>query len=269
MNKEMMSKESVSDEMLLDVHATVARRTFDVDLNFTLAQGQVLSVMGPSGSGKSTLLAALAGTLALDRGRIRLGGKLLADAAQRQHVPPHQRSIGLLGQDPLLFPHLSVQDNIAFAARLHHPGAELARAEALTWLERLELTELAAQRPAALSGGQCQRVALARALAAHPQLLLLDEPFSSLDVEAAYDMRMLVREQLTESGTTAIIVSHDATDASTLADRLVMIDQGRIVQQGTVDGVLADPQNRFAGAVAASARWVCSNEQEHKDERAR
>lgn len=239
-------------EQLLDARVTVARSTFDVSMALSLSHDEILAVMGPSGSGKSTLLAALAGTIAIDSGYIRLGQRVLADQSKNNHVAPHQRGIGMLGQDALLFPHLSVQANIAFAARPHHSSTAAARGEAFTWLQRLELAELAEQRPASLSGGQRQRVALARALAAHPRLLLLDEPFSSLDVEAAHDMRMLVRDQLSQSGTAAIIVSHDATDASTLADRLVMLDQGRIVQEGTVNQVLTKPLTRFARAVAAS-----------------
>ncbi|HRA09853.1 MAG TPA: ABC transporter ATP-binding protein [Microbacteriaceae bacterium] len=238
---------------LLDAKLRVPRHSFDVELALSVREGEVLALMGPSGSGKSTALAALAGTVGIESGRIVLDGRVLADPGARVHVPPSKRAVGLLGQDPMLFPHMTVTENIAFAARPHHERAAGATEESKAWLERLELGELAAQHPAALSGGQRQRVALARALAARPRLLLLDEPFSSLDVEAAQDMRVLVGEQLARSGTTSILVSHDASDALALADRLVVIESGRIVQHGEISDVLAAPVTRFVAAVAASA----------------
>lgn len=244
---------SLRTNVLVDAELCVPRRAFAVELALSVREGEVLALMGPSGSGKSTVLAALAGTVSIESGRIVLGGDVLADADTRVHVPPNRRAVGLLGQEPMLFPHMTVTENIAFAARAHHERAVGASAEAASWLDRLELTELASARPAALSGGQCQRVALARALAARPRLLLLDEPFSSLDVEAAQDMRALVGEQLARSGTTSILVSHDASDALALADRLVVIESGRIVQHGGVAHVLAAPATRFVAAVAASA----------------
>nr|WP_274606845.1 ATP-binding cassette domain-containing protein [Microbacterium esteraromaticum] len=215
----------------------------------SLQPGEVVAVMGPSGAGKTTLLDALSGLTHLDAGRVEVDGVVLADA--RRHTPPSRRAIGLLGQDPLLFPHMTAVGNIAFAAR----SAGSSRAEAMTiaqeWMPRIGLADLGDRRPDQLSGGQRQRVALARALAARPRLLLLDEPFSSLDVQAAAQLRQVVGEHV--NGTTTVIVSHTLADAQSLAPRLVMLEDGRITQDGTLSDVLAAPATPFAGAVAATA----------------
>ena len=229
------------------------RTGFEVDVAFELSAGETLALMGPSGAGKSSIVHALAGTERLTSGRVVLGDPqhgLLADAATGTHLPPHARGVGLLGQEPRLFPHLSAVRNIAFAARARGARKGEALAEAEEWLERLGLGETAPKLPVELSGGQRQRIALARALAAAPRLLLVDEPFASLDVEAAADMRVLLREELQRTGTTAVVVSHSAVDAAELAHRLVVIERGRIVQQGSVRAVLAAPATRFVRAVA-------------------
>lgn len=231
----------------LDAHVVVARASLDVRLS--LEPGEVVAVMGPSGAGKTTLLDALSGLTRLDAGRVAIDGEVLADADR--HAPPSRRAIGLLGQDPLLFPHMSAARNIAFAAQ----SAGSSRAEAVAiaedWMPRIGLPELGARHPDQLSGGQRQRVALARALAARPRLLLLDEPFSSLDVQAAAQLRAVVKEQL--RGTTTIIVSHTLADAQSLAGRLVILEHGRITQEGPLTEVLASPRTPFTQAVAATA----------------
>ena len=244
----------------------VPRTGFDVNLELKVAAGETLALMGPSGAGKSSVLHAIAGTERITEGRIALmtsaenagaasdagGPFVLADSESRTHLPPHQRAIGMLGQDSRLFPHLTAHGNIAFGARAGGRAKRDASATATSWLERLGLAEVSKQRPEALSGGQRQRIALARALAASPRLLLIDEPFASLDVEAAADMRELVREELARTGTTALVVSHSAVDAAALAHRLVVIERGRVVQHGEVQNVLANPATRFVRAVAAT-----------------
>lgn len=231
----------------VDAHVVVAYAGLDVHL--TLAPGSVLAVMGPSGAGKTTLLDAIAGLTRLDAGHVDIDGDRLADATR--HTSPSRRAIGLLGQDPLLFPHMTAVRNIAFAARSAGSSRAEATAIAEEWMPRIGLRDLGDRRPDQLSGGQCQRVALARALAARPRLLLLDEPFSSLDVLAAAQLRDVVRDQL---NTTAIVVSHTLADAEALADRLLILEHGRITQQGDLPEVLASPATAFGAAVAASAR---------------
>lgn len=231
----------------LDAHVVVAHAGLDVQL--ALAPAEVLAIMGPSGAGKTTLLDAIAGLIRIDDGHIAIDGDALADA--RGHTPPSRRGIGLLGQDALLFPHMSAVGNIAFAARSAGCSRQEAADVAAEWMHRIGLAGLGDRHPTALSGGQRQRVALARALAARPRLLLLDEPFSSLDIEAAAQLREVVREQL--RGTTTILVSHGIADAVSLADRLLILEDGRITQQGAPAAVLQAPASTFAAAVAASA----------------
>lgn len=232
----------------LDAHVVVAHAGLDVRLS--LRPGDVLAVMGPSGAGKTTLLDALAGLTRLDDGHVGIDGDRLADAAR--HTAPSRRAIGLLGQDPLLFPHMSAVGNIAFAARSAGASRADAVAVAEAWMPRIGLPDLGDRRPDQLSGGQRQRVALARALAARPRLLLLDEPFSSLDVLAAAQLRQVVREQL--HGTTTIVVSHTVADAHALADRLLILEHGHATHEGPLNDILAAPSTPFARAVATSAQ---------------
>ncbi|GAA1414801.1 hypothetical protein AUR04nite_17700 [Glutamicibacter uratoxydans] len=236
--------------MSLDVELSVARSAFAVQAKFTVPAGRTLAIMGPSGAGKSTIVQVIAGIEKLDAGRIELDGALLA--AGRHHLPPHRRQVGLLGQEAHLFPHLDAARNIAFGARAGGMSKQDAQQAASRWLERLGLGEVANHKPAALSGGQRQRIALARALAAKPKFLLIDEPFASLDVEAAVDMRQLVREELERSGTGAIVVSHSAADTQALADDLMVIERGKVIAYGEVEQVFAQPASRFVRAVVAT-----------------
>ena len=167
----------------LHVAATVAARRFDVE--FDVAAGEVLAVLGPNGAGKSTALHVIAGLLRPDTGVVRVGGRTLTDTAAGIQVATHDRRVGLLLQDPLLFPHLSVQANVEFAPRSRGAGRARARAAAERWLGEVGVSDLAGRKPGQLSGGQAQRVAIARALAAEPEVLLLDEPLAGLDVAVA------------------------------------------------------------------------------------
>lgn len=238
----------------LDAHVVVARRGFTLDTALRVDAGEVVAVMGPSGAGKSTLLGALAGLVRPTGGRILLGDALLDDGSRRAHVAPMHRGVVLLGQDPRLFPHLTALENVAFSLRVGGLRGARATADAATWLERVGLARAADRRPDRLSGGQQQRVALARALAAAPQALLLDEPLTSLDPETAADIRSVLAEQVRETGSTTIVVTHDAIDAVALADRLVIVEGGRIVQEGAVRSVLGAPATRFAAAIAGVNR---------------
>ncbi|MCW3492148.1 sulfate/molybdate ABC transporter ATP-binding protein [Microbacterium sp. SSM24] len=239
----------------LDARVVVERGAFRLDAAVSAAAGEVVAVMGPSGAGKSTLLGALAGLVDLGEGHIRLGDREL-DRAPRPRVrtTPSQRGIVLLGQEPRLFPHLTAHENVAFGLRVRGVAKPGALGEADEWLWRVGLDGMGDRRPAQLSGGQQQRVALARALATSPAALLLDEPLTSLDTETAADIRALLHHQLAATHTTAIVATHDAVDAVSLASSLVVLEDGRVTQSGPVRQVLAAPATRFAAAVAGLNR---------------
>jgi molybdate transport system ATP-binding protein len=235
----------------LDARVRVQRGAYTLDVALRARAGEIVAVMGPSGAGKSTLFDAIAGFVPLTVGQVRLDERTV-DAASGSRVAPQRRGIVLLGQEPRLFPHLSARENIAFGPRARGTAHAVARAEADAWLERVGLAGMGDRRPALLSGGQQQRVALARALATAPRLLLLDEPLTSLDPETAAGIRALLRAQLTETGTTALVATHYAVDAASLAGRLVVLEEGRITQEGDVQAVLDAPATPFVWAVAAT-----------------
>jgi molybdate transport system ATP-binding protein len=226
--------------------AAVAARGFDLSL--AVEPGETVAVLGPNGAGKSTLLALTAGLLRADSGRATLDDTVLFDTDGGEFLPAHNRGVSLLAQDALLFPHLSVEENVAFGPRSAGVPRAAARATARHWLGEVDALELAGRRPAQLSGGQAQRIAVARALASDPKLLLLDEPLSALDVSVAPALRRMLRRVLAER--TVLIVTHDVLDAYTLADRVVVVDGGRIVEQGATRDVLERPRSRFAAGLA-------------------
>jgi molybdate transport system ATP-binding protein len=235
----------------LDARVRVDRGAYALDVALQAAPGEIVAVMGPSGAGKSTLFDTIAGFVRLSGGHVRLDGRTV-DAASGPHVAPQHRGVVLLGQEPRLFPHLSAVENIAFGPRARGVPRAQARADAGVWLQRVGLAGMGSRRPALLSGGQQQRVALARALATAPRLLLLDEPLTSLDPETAADIRMLLGEGLRRTATTALIATHDAADAAGIAERLAVLESGRITQEGRVHDVLAAPATPFVAAVVAT-----------------
>jgi molybdate transport system ATP-binding protein len=223
----------------------------DVDLALEVASGETLAVLGPNGSGKSTALAVTAGLVTPDAGRVVLDGTVLTDVGPGRpgvRVAPHARRTALLGQEPLLFPHLDALENVAFGPRSTGTPRASARRDAQRWLDEVGVGELAARRPAQLSGGQAQRVAVARALAAEPGLLLLDEPLAALDVAVLPALRQTLRRVLADR--TSIVVTHDPLDALLLADRVVVLSDGRVVEQGTSADVLSRPRSPFAARLA-------------------
>lgn len=233
-----------------DLQVDVAYAGRGLDVAFDVPDSGVLALLGANGSGKSTTLAVIAGLVVPDRGRVRLGGRMLVDTAAGAWVPAHRRSVALLRQEPLLFPHVSVEANVAFAPRAQGRPRRVARESARRWLDAVDAADLADRRPAQLSGGQAQRVALARALAAEPDLLLLDEPFAALDVGAAPAMRSLLRRVLARARTTAVLVTHDLLDAVALADSVAVLDAGRVVERGATRDVFAAPRSAFAAQLA-------------------
>ena len=206
-------------------------------MSFVLEEGEVVALLGPNGAGKTTLLRAIAGLLPLASGRIQLDGRLLEDPAAHVYVPTEERSIGFVFQDYLLFPHMSVLDNVAFGVR--------SPAVAVQWLERLGLARYATARPSVLSGGERQRVALARALAPSPRVLLLDEPLAALDASTRAEVRRDLKAHLSRFRGVRLLVTHDPLEAVTLADRLIVMEQGRQVQSGTPVEVTERPRSRY------------------------
>jgi molybdate transport system ATP-binding protein len=233
--------------MTLDVDVLVQRDDFTLEAAFAAESGQTVAVLGPNGSGKSTLVAAIAGLAGIRRGRVTLGEQVLDDATSA--LPPERRPIGVMFQDLLLFPHLSAIANVAFPLRSRGVAKAEAHRRAAELLDRFELNARAHARPGALSGGEAQRVALARALVAEPELLLLDEPTSSLDVGARARFRSLLAETLRSFGGVRILITHDPVEAMTLADRLVLLEGGRVSQVGGPEDFRRAPRTPYAAEV--------------------
>ena len=231
----------------MSVTAEVRHRVGSVQLevNLEVADGEVLAVLGPNGAGKTTLLRALAGLTPIDEGRIEIGGAVVDEPSAGVFVSPSARSVGVGFQDYALFPTLSVLENVAFGLRARGTPRHAARAAAAGWLERVGLADRAADRPGVLSGGQAQRVALARALATDPELLLLDEPLAALDVTTRATVRRELGRHLGEFGGPTIVVTHDPVDAMVLAQRVAIIEDGRIAQIGTLAQITAHPRSRY------------------------
>ncbi|MFS0794722.1 sulfate/molybdate ABC transporter ATP-binding protein [Microbacterium sp. 1P10AE] len=239
----------------LSAHVVVRRRAFTVDVAIDVAPGETVAIMGRSGAGKSTVLQAIAGLQPLDAGVIAIDGRVIDRTDHpRVRTEPMRRGIALLGQDARLFPHLSVRENVAFGPRAAGVAAAAARADADAWLARVGLPGVGDRRPAELSGGEQQRVAVARALAAKPRAVLLDEPLVALDAVTAAEIRTMLREAL--DGVTAVAVTHDAVDAAVLADRLLIVEEGRATQLGPVREVLATPATDVAARIAGLERVV-------------
>ena len=218
---------------------------FDLDVEIEVAPGELLAILGPNGAGKSTLLRSITGLTALDHGRLQVDGALLDDPAADVFVAVEQRPVGMVFQTYLLFDHLSAADNVAFGLRARGMHRTQARERALDWLARVGLADYVDARPASLSGGQAQRVALARALATEPRVLLLDEPLAALDVQTRREVRRDLREHLASFDGMRLLVTHDPVDAYALADRVAILDGGRIVQTGTIAEVTAHPRSRY------------------------
>jgi molybdate transport system ATP-binding protein len=232
--------------MSLDARIKVALGTFGLEADITCDDGETLAIVGRNGAGKTTLLRVIAGLQPLDRGTIVLGDDLLDD------LPPEDRGIGVAFQDNLLFPHLDVTDNVAFGLRARGMSSGAAAERAAEWLTRVGLAAHQRAMPAQLSGGEAQRVALARALATEPRLLLLDEPLASLDAATRNDMRRVLREHLGQFAGPRLLVTHDPVDAAALADRVVVLENGRVVQTGTPAEITARPRHAWVADLAGT-----------------
>jgi molybdate transport system ATP-binding protein len=228
----------------IDVH--VRRGPFDLRAALEAGPGETVALLGPNGSGKSTLVHAVAGLVRPTTGRVTLDGEVFDDPGRRLHRDPRARPVGVVFQDLRLFPHLTAVENVAFPLRAAGVTRADARERARSMLVELGLTDRDGARPPDLSGGEAQRVALARALAGSPQLLLLDEPLSALDVRARSEIRSLLRRVLGGFEGIRLLVTHDPVEAMTLADRLVLLEGGRVTQDGTPEEIRAAPRTHYA-----------------------
>lgn len=240
-----------SDPMpAIDASIRFRRGALSLDLSFTVEHGEVVAIVGPNGAGKTTLLRLLAGLERLDSGRLVVAGAVVDQRDPEVHVDPAERSIGMLFQNRALFSNMTAAENVAFGLRSRGESRASAGAIALRWLERMGVDAMAGARPAQLSGGEAQRVALARALAVDPTVLLLDEPLTAVDAGARLPLRELLRRHLDELDGACVIVSHDPADIRAIAHRVLVIEDGRIVQSGTADEVLGHPTCDYARALA-------------------
>ena len=222
---------------MLEADVEVDRREFTVRAAMTVKPGERVALFGPSGAGKTTLLETIAGLVRPRAGSVSLAGRVLTRTGRpKVEIPPWQRRIGLLRQDPGLFPHLSVRDNLCYARNADPHGAELA-----SLADVLGLGDLLAAMPARLSGGQQHRAALARLLLAHCDALLLDEPYSGLDAALRRTLTTLVVQMLTERGVPAMLVAHELADAQAFATTMAVIDHGAVLQVADPDQVVLRP----------------------------
>jgi molybdate transport system ATP-binding protein len=234
--------------MKIVANFTAARGDFTLDIDTTISSGTVTAVLGPNGSGKSTLLRTLAGLQGIDSGEIHFGDRLV-NAAPSIHVSPQDRSVGVVFQDYALFPHLTVAQNIAFGPRSLGASKKDAEMQSRAHMNSLGITELADRKPGQISGGQAQRVALARALATRPDLLLLDEPLAALDAQTRESVRSELDRQIKAFAGCVVFVTHDPLDAMLLADRVIVLENGVITQEGTPGELAARPATSYVASL--------------------
>jgi len=231
--------------MNLQLCGQLQRGALQLDIALQVPAGHTVALVGPNGAGKSTCLQLLAGLLRLEAGELRLGESVWDAPATNQFVPPEARAVGYLPQEPLLFPHLSVRDNVAYGLRARGVDATTARTAAIDWLARVGLADFAARGPRSLSGGEAQRASLARALAAGPQLLLLDEPLAAVDASARLQLRQELLRQLADFAGPRVLVTHDVVDAFALADTVAVMEAGRVVQVGAPTEIGSRPHSAY------------------------
>ena len=223
----------------------VQRGSLLVDVDLRVEAGEVAAIVGPNGAGKTSIIRAIAGLDAIDAGEISVNGGTWASANRGDHVEPSRRSTSLVLADPLLFPHMSVLDNVSFGLRANGMSRPAAAGMARDWLERVELADFEFNKPSELSTGQQQRVSLARALAIDPEVLLLDEPLAAQDLQARASLRTQLIALLGEFTGATVFVTHDPVDAFTLSTNVIVVEEGTITQQGSPHELVQRPASPF------------------------
>ncbi|GJD98196.1 ABC transporter ATP-binding protein [Methylobacterium isbiliense] len=232
-------------------------------------EGSVVCLLGRSGSGKTTLLRSIAGLEEPYRGAIRIDGRPVYDAGARVNLPPEKRDLGFVFQSYALWPHRTVFENVAYGLRLRREGKAEIAAKVQTALDGVGLGALAARYPSQLSGGQQQRVAIARALVYEPPVILLDEPLSNLDAKLREEARIWIRALIKRRGITAVFVTHDQSEALAIADQIVLLDGGRLVQSGTPEDLYERPETAFASEFMGSNNTLTVAVEERREGRVR
>jgi molybdate transport system ATP-binding protein len=236
--------------MTLNARVRRTLGTLHLECDVSVESNITVAVLGPNGAGKTTLLRIVAGLTPIDEGRVEVNGTVFEDTATRTWLTPEARQVGFLFQDHGLFPHLSVLDNVAFGLRARGVDGRTANAKANAWLERVDLAKYASSRPSALSGGQSQRAALARVLVTDPQALLLDEPLAAVDASARLELRRALREHLSTFSGVRLIVTHDPLEAASLAERVVVLEDGHVTQEGPFADVSSRPRSAWIARMA-------------------
>jgi iron(III) transport system ATP-binding protein len=252
-----------------DLHLSYGDNPILKGVSMTLARGEVVSLLGPSGSGKTTLLRAVAGLEVPHQGSIRIGEKVVFDGAKGADVPAEGRNLGLVFQSYALWPHKTVADNVGYPLKLRKVAAGEIATRVKTALEQLSLGHLGARFPHQLSGGQQQRVALARALVYNPPVILLDEPLSNLDAKLREEARAWLRELIVRMQLSALCVTHDQSEALAMSDRILLLNNGRIEQQGTPEQMYSDPSTLFVADFMGSNNRLNGKVAEIRDGAAR
>jgi len=237
---------------VLKVVLNSSLNTFHLDLNFSAETGKTTVLLGESGAGKSSVLRFLAGLLYPQKGHISLDDVTYFDSEQHIVIPPQMRAFGYVFQDYALFPHLNVFENVAFGLHSQHLSSRVVHQRVEEILEQMRLPGLSHRRPAQLSGGQQQRVAIARALALHPQLLLLDEPLSALDVQTRREVRQELRGILANVNITTVMVTHSYVEALLFGYHIIVLEGGRIIQQGDKHTLLQKPRSPYVAELAGT-----------------
>ena len=239
-----------------DLHLSYGDNAILKGVSMRLAQGEVVSLLGPSGSGKTTLLRAVAGLEAPHRGTIRIDERVVFDSAQRVELPAEKRNLGLVFQSYALWPHRTVADNVAYGLKLRNVATAESKPRVQTALANLGLGQLGARLPHQLSGGQQQRVAIARALVYNPPVILMDEPLSNLDAKLREEARAWLRELILKMKLSALVVTHDQNEAMAMSDRILLLNNGVIEQEGTPQELYGQPRTLFVADFMGSNNRV-------------